>query len=163
MALSHDAAVVREECSQRTFRYGENVMKTQNPTSDVNRPWLKPATLAVLASKPIKRAPLALSALALAVGSAAWVPLPALADDPLVCDGLPATIVGTSGDDNLTGTAGDDVIVGLAGNDVIQGLAGNDRICGGDGDDEIYGERQSVTSTTPGLPGTASTSDRLFG
>ena len=47
------------------------------------------------------------------------------------CFGEPATIVGTSGDDNLTGTANNDVIVGLAGDDFIDGLDGDDKLCGG--------------------------------
>ncbi|MDP2709786.1 MAG: FG-GAP-like repeat-containing protein [Solirubrobacteraceae bacterium] len=55
------------------------------------------------------------------------------------CDGHPATIVGTEGNDVLVGTSGDDVIVGLGGNDVIVGLGGNDIICGGAGDDVIDG------------------------
>jgi len=56
------------------------------------------------------------------------------------CNGLQATIIGTSGDDSINGTAGDDVIVGLAGNDTINGKGGNDTICGGDGNDRIYGK-----------------------
>ncbi|MEZ5564601.1 MAG: hypothetical protein R3F24_03395 [Gammaproteobacteria bacterium] len=56
------------------------------------------------------------------------------------CNGLPATIVGTDGNDELRGTTGDDVIAGLAGNDRILGGDGNDIICGGDGDDDLYGE-----------------------
>lgn len=55
------------------------------------------------------------------------------------CDGIPATIVGTSGHDRLIGTSGRDVIVGLGGNDVIRGKGGNDLICGGDGNDTIRG------------------------
>ncbi len=47
------------------------------------------------------------------------------------CFGLPATIVGTTGDDSLTGTDGDDVIVGGEGLDSIHGGPGDDRICGG--------------------------------
>ena len=58
---------------------------------------------------------------------------------PTSCDGKPATIVGTAGDDVLKGTAGDDVIVGLAGNDTIRGLDGNDTICGKDSDDVLIG------------------------
>jgi Ca2+-binding RTX toxin-like protein len=46
-----------------------------------------------------------------------------------------ATIVGTSGPDNLVGGNGSDVIVGLGGNDFIAGRGGNDRICGGAGND----------------------------
>ena len=55
------------------------------------------------------------------------------------CQGVPATIVGTSGDDVLIGTEGDDVIVGLGGNDSISGLGGNDIICGNAGDDNLLG------------------------
>jgi Ca2+-binding RTX toxin-like protein len=59
------------------------------------------------------------------------------------CNGLPATIVGTGGDDTIYGTPGflavRDVIVGLGGNDTIYGLSGSDIVCGGDGDDLIYG------------------------
>ena len=55
----------------------------------------------------------------------------------VTCDGVTATIVGTSGNDLLTGTAGRDVIAGLGGNDIITGLDGNDLICGGSGADAI--------------------------
>lgn len=55
------------------------------------------------------------------------------------CGGMTATIVGTSGNDDLTGTSGDDVIVGLTGDDVIDGGLGADRICGRGGDDSITG------------------------
>ncbi len=54
-----------------------------------------------------------------------------------MCNGRPATIVGTAGNDVLRGTSGADVIVGLGGNDIIEGLAGADIICGGAGDDLI--------------------------
>ena len=53
------------------------------------------------------------------------------------CDGQPATIVGTPGDDVLRGTNGADVIHGLGGNDVIIGRRGADIVCGGPGDDTI--------------------------
>ncbi len=65
---------------------------------------------------------------------------PAVAQDAPTCDGLPATIVGTEGDDDIDGTAGDDVIAGLAGDDKIDGKGGNDTVCGGAGDDEIKTE-----------------------
>jgi Ca2+-binding RTX toxin-like protein len=55
------------------------------------------------------------------------------------CNGLPATIVGTPGDDILYGTNGADVIVGLGGNDTIYGGNGNDVICGNAGNDTLYG------------------------
>ncbi|HEX3733752.1 MAG TPA: Ig-like domain-containing protein, partial [Solirubrobacterales bacterium] len=53
------------------------------------------------------------------------------------CLGVPATIVGTPGDDRLRGTPHDDSIVGLGGNDRIIGGGGHDVICGGPGDDLI--------------------------
>lgn len=52
-------------------------------------------------------------------------------------DPLPATLVGTSGDNILNGTAGVDRIHGLGGNDTLNGLAGNDILCGGPGDDTL--------------------------
>lgn len=58
---------------------------------------------------------------------------------PPLCQGVPATIVGTAAADTINGTAGADVIVGGAGDDVINGLGGNDRICGDAGDDTIRG------------------------
>jgi hypothetical protein len=65
------------------------------------------------------------------------------------CRGIPATIVGTPGDDRLTGSSGDDVIVALEGDDEVWGNGGQDLIClgagsdrayGGVGDDSIYGQ-----------------------
>jgi Ca2+-binding RTX toxin-like protein len=70
------------------------------------------------------------------------------------CDGTPATIVGTEGNDVLTGTAGDDVIAAYGGNDTIDAGGGNDRVCagagsdtvnGGDGDDTLDGEEGDDT------------------
>ncbi len=55
------------------------------------------------------------------------------------CNGLPATIVGTSGDDRLVGTPQRDVIVGLEGRDIIFGREGNDVICAGPGNDVVKG------------------------
>lgn len=64
------------------------------------------------------------------------------------CRGQNATIVGTTGADEIDGTSGDDVIIGLGGTDRINGLGGEDTICGntdndiingGGGDDEIVG------------------------
>ena len=60
---------------------------------------------------------------------------------PVLCNGLPATIVGTDGNDYLVGTPGNDVIHGLAGNDTIFGLGGGDVICGGPGRDKLSGNR----------------------
>ncbi|WP_089718741.1 putative Ig domain-containing protein, partial [Candidatus Entotheonella palauensis] len=60
-----------------------------------------------------------------------------------ICFGQLATIVGTSGSDELVGTSGDDVIMGLGGNDFIRGRGGNDLICGGAGNDELLGNSGS--------------------
>jgi hypothetical protein len=57
-----------------------------------------------------------------------------------LCNGLPATIVGTTGDDDIAGTNGDDVIVGLAGNDIIAPKAGDDTVCGNGGADVLWDE-----------------------
>ena len=61
------------------------------------------------------------------------------------CDGLPATIVGTAGDDAIPGTSGDDVIAGLGGKDAIAGQGGHDVICGGEGNDSISGSSGNDT------------------
>ena len=53
------------------------------------------------------------------------------------CKGLPATIVGTRGDDVLTGTGGRDVIKARGGDDQIFARDGKDVICGGRGADVI--------------------------
>jgi RTX calcium-binding nonapeptide repeat (4 copies) len=58
---------------------------------------------------------------------------------PVLCNGLPATIVGDSNSNRIFGTPGSDVIHGLAGNDTILGLGGDDVICGGPGRDKLYG------------------------
>ena len=59
------------------------------------------------------------------------------------CDKLPATLMGTNGNDVLIGTRGDDVIVALGGSDVVIGGSGNDRICLGPGNDLAIGGRGS--------------------
>jgi Ca2+-binding RTX toxin-like protein len=56
-----------------------------------------------------------------------------------LCLGLPATIVGTSGADQITGTDGPDVINALGGNDIVNGGGGDDVICGAGGQDQIDG------------------------
>ncbi|WP_191061178.1 calcium-binding protein [Geminicoccus harenae] len=59
-----------------------------------------------------------------------------------------ATIIGTSGNDDLTGTAskdtiygrlGDDRLAGAEGNDAIYGEGGDDHLLGQEGDDRVYG------------------------
>jgi uncharacterized repeat protein (TIGR01451 family) len=64
------------------------------------------------------------------------------------CRGIPATIVGTRGDDNLVGTGGPDVIAAFGGNDTIASLAGRDLVCAGNGNDYV---------------GAGSAADRVFG
>lgn len=54
------------------------------------------------------------------------------------CRGVPATLVGTPGDDQLRGTEGPDVIFAGRGNDTIEGLGGDDLICSGFGDDVVF-------------------------
>ncbi len=65
------------------------------------------------------------------------------------CGGLPATIEGTSGNDEMLGTplkdvvalgAGNDSFDGLGGDDIICGGAGKDRLAGGEGNDRIFGD-----------------------
>ncbi len=56
-----------------------------------------------------------------------------------LCNGLPATIIGTERNDVINGTNGDDVIVSLGGADNVAGKAGDDVICLGDGNDTING------------------------
>jgi Ca2+-binding RTX toxin-like protein len=67
------------------------------------------------------------------------IPPPAPGAAVATCKGLPATIVGTDGNDVRTGSQGQDVIAGLEGNDTLSGLAGNDLICGGKGKDKLKG------------------------
>jgi uncharacterized repeat protein (TIGR01451 family) len=55
------------------------------------------------------------------------------------CAGQPATVLGTTGNDQLVGTAGADVFVALGGDDTINGLGGDDRVCGRGGADLIRG------------------------
>lgn len=56
-----------------------------------------------------------------------------------LCDGLPATQVGTPDYDFINGTSASDVIVGKGGIDWIDGHEGNDHLCGGPGNDVLYG------------------------
>jgi len=67
------------------------------------------------------------------------IPPPAPGAVTATCKGLPATIVGTEGDDVRTGSQGRDVIAGLGGNDTLSGFVGNDVICGGAGKDKLKG------------------------
>ena len=60
------------------------------------------------------------------------------ADRP-TCFGRRATLVGTSGDDEIFGTSKTDVIVALGGDDVVRARGGDDYVCGGPGDDRLVG------------------------
>ena len=78
----------------------------------------------------LPRAVVLRSALLLIFGIVMVIPSTA-ADAALpMCDGKPATIVGTMGDDVLRGTDGDDVIVGRGGDDRLVGRGGSDTLCG---------------------------------
>lgn len=55
------------------------------------------------------------------------------------CLGHKATIVGTSGADDITGTSHRDVIAALGGRDKVRALGGPDLICGGKGKDSLFG------------------------
>lgn len=57
------------------------------------------------------------------------------------CRGHAATIVGTSGSNEIHGTNHRDVIAGLGGNDDIEARGGNDLVCGGRGNDDMEGNR----------------------
>ena len=56
------------------------------------------------------------------------------------CDGVPATIVGTDGNNEIDGTSGRDVVQARGGNDEVDTLGGNDLICGGGGRDSLAGD-----------------------
>lgn len=77
--------------------------------------------------------------LLLVAGSAGAATPPTFACTDIGPKPIPATILGTMGNDTLAGTPGRDVIAGLSGDDVIDGGGGNDLICGGDGNDRLAG------------------------
>ncbi len=58
---------------------------------------------------------------------------------PVLCKGVPATVIGTTGNDVLTGTTGRDVVAALSGNDRVSTLGGNDLVCAGAGQDRANG------------------------
>ena len=55
------------------------------------------------------------------------------------CGGLPVTIVGTPGPDEIRGTRFARGMLGLGGADVLSGQGGNDTLCGGAGKDTLKG------------------------
>jgi uncharacterized repeat protein (TIGR01451 family) len=76
---------------------------------------------------------------------------------PATCRGVPATMIGTAGDDTITGTGGRDVIAAFRGNDTIASLAGRDLICAGS-DDDYVGAGRAADRVFGGAGG-----DRLLG
>jgi uncharacterized repeat protein (TIGR01451 family) len=64
------------------------------------------------------------------------------------CRGVPATMVGTGGNDALVGTTARDVIAAFGGDDSIASLSGRDLVCAGRGSDRV---------------GAGSAADRVFG
>ncbi|MGI9602338.1 MAG: calcium-binding protein [Acidimicrobiales bacterium] len=58
-----------------------------------------------------------------------------------MCEGVPATILGTEGPDEISGTPVRDVVVALGGADHITSGAGDDLICAGDGADRVEAGR----------------------
>jgi DNA-binding beta-propeller fold protein YncE len=70
-----------------------------------------------------------------ASGQIAGPPAPTTAK----CNGLPATIVGSSRPESLRGTPKPDVIAAGAGNDKVKGLGSKDVICGEGGNDQLAG------------------------
>lgn len=87
-------------------------------------------------------------------------PSASLAATP-TCQGLPATIVGTTGDDRLVGTAKADVILARGGDDRVEGRGGDDVICGGPGTDRLLGGA-GEDRIDSGKPGTERRGHRTF-
>jgi len=73
------------------------------------------------------------------------------------CRGVPATLVGTRGDDVLVGSAAPDVIVAFAGNDSVFAFSGRDLVCAGSGRDLV------CAGSGRDHVGGGTAADRLFG
>ena len=79
------------------------------------------------------------AAVALLFATSILVPMTTAYAVAPTCNGVPATIVGTAGDEVILGTSGPDVIVGKGGDDVIKARGGNDIVCGNGGNDTLIG------------------------
>jgi Ca2+-binding RTX toxin-like protein len=64
---------------------------------------------------------------------------------PAACKGIPATILGTEGNDVRIASPGRDVIIALGGNDNVFALGANDVVCGGPGKDTLKGGKGKDT------------------
>ncbi len=80
---------------------------------------------------------MAVGALVATVLAFAGDPAPAVGQTAFTCRGVPATHVGTNGDDVIIGTPGRDVVVARRGHDRIDTGDGDDLICAGHGRDNI--------------------------
>ena len=94
-------------------------------------------TIGPMAATTTRRAQVVFISLVLVAGTLAFGAAPA-ESQPFTCKGLPATHVGTNGDDVIEGTEGRDVIVARLGHDTIYGYGGNDVICAGHGRDVVW-------------------------
>ena len=65
--------------------------------------------------------------------------VPATLTEVPLCNGKPATCVGTDGHDVIWGSDASDIIHAGDGNDVVQADDRGDTVCGGRGDDSIHG------------------------
>jgi Ca2+-binding RTX toxin-like protein len=85
-------------------------------------------------------------------GNPDWAPV-----YPALCRGVPATIVGTGGNDTLVGTDARDVVASFSGNDSVNLRKGNDLACLGSGNDTAHGRQGKDVIWG------SSHNDRLFG
>lgn len=106
----------------------------------------QPAASVLISGASVRLAP---PVLALTLAALLTAPQVAAAAPP-VCAGQPATIVGTSGDDDVFGTPGDDVVWLGPGDDRYDSSGGHDLVCLGSGRDQAD---VSGTGTVHGGPG----------
>lgn len=90
------------------------------------------------------------------------------AGEGATCNGVTATIVGTSGMDSEAGTPNADIATMRGSSDYFEGLRGDDLICGGDGNDRLFpGRGEDHVYAGPGKdvvnPRDKSGPDTLYG